>query len=472
MDNQRQSYSIELGRKSITWDLGEGTVTSGGALAIILWLKPSLLHILQPLVDELGVSLFRLLIAYSSGLGAEQDYRSMVMAHGGTFEEGFRAWGEAVAASGWGRFELLELDREARRAVVRVTNPWELQMQGGVAERWGCPFLQGKIIGIFSHLFGSDCWADELDAPIDGGAFCVDIHVYASAKTITSELEALRRTQKQAARRKLAEMARDLHESEARQRAILGSLGEVVYTLSLDGRVTSYHVPRELAAFCSPPGESIGRAMPEVFSGDVAEKLKIATKRVLATGTPETLSYEREHGSVVRYFNAKMSALYGQGGEIVGVTVIERDFTDQVLAQRALSDRLALIERQRETIRAMSTPILRIWPGVLALPIIGEMDQPRALAIMDDVLEAITESSARVLVLDLTGVYAVDTATVGHFEKIVIAAEMLGTECLMCGIRRPVAQAMAELGMSPGATKTFSTMQAALKVAIQRVPPR
>lgn len=468
MESPRKSYTIELNRKSITWDLDEGKITSGGALAILVWLRPSLLHVLQPLVDELGVPLFRLLIAYHSNLGAELDYRSMVAKLGATFEDGFIGWGEAVSASGWGKFELLEFDRGSRRAVVRVRNPWELQMQGDVDERWGCPFLLGKIIGIFSHALATDCWADEIDAAIDGTTSCVDFHVYASTKTITSELDALRRVQRQAARRRLVEMAHELHGSEARQRAILASLGEVVFTLDPEQRCTSYHVPKALAAVCSPPDEVLGRAADDVFPRGVTDRLKTAIEQVLTSDAPQTLSYERERGGETRYVSAKMSALHGHGDEIAGVTVIERDLTEQVLAERALAERLTVVEQQRETIRAMSTPILQVWDGVLALPIIGAVDQQRSIAIMDDLLEAITTLHAHLVILDVTGVDAVDTATADHFGKILRAAGLLGAECFVSGIRATVAQTMAELGMNIGSTRTFGTMQSALQVAILR----
>jgi rsbT co-antagonist protein RsbR len=468
MMQRGKGYSIEVGRKRVEWDLEHGKLMSSGAQAVILWLRPSLLHIHYPLVNELGVQLFRLLIAYHSNLGAELDYRDMVTKLGATFEEGFLAWGEAVAASGWGKIELVMFDREAPRAVVRVRNPWELQMQAGVEERWGCPFLQGKIIGIFSLALGVNCWADELNTSIDDASSQVDFSIYTSTKTITSELNALRRSQKQETRRKLAVIAQELRESESRQRAIIASLGEVVYTLDPEGRFTHYHVPKELAALSSPPDEVLGSTVNEVFPQDVAAQLRAAIDEVLASDELRTLSYERERGGETRYFNAKMSCLRDEDGEAVGVSVIERDLTEQVLARRALADRLALIEQQREAIRAMSTPILQVWDGVLALPILGAVDQPRSVAITEDLLDAITKSRARLVILDLTGVESITAASLVHFGRIMGAAELLGAECFMCGLRPAVARMMAELGMDFGATRTFRTMQSALSVALRR----
>lgn len=468
MEEDSKIYSIEIGRKRVLWDLVRGTLTSSGAPSVILWLKPSLLNILQPLVDELGVPLFRLLVAYHSNIGAELDYQCMVTKLGATFEDGFRGWGEAVSASGWGTLELLTFDREAQRAVVRVKNSWELQMQGELEDRWGCPFLQGKIIGIFSLALGVNCWADEVHATIDGASSQVDFNIYASTRTITSELNALRMSQKQEARRRMAEIAYELRESEARQRAIITSLGEVVYTLDPEGRFTSYHVPKELAELCGPPDDVLGRAVDEVFPLYVAAKLRAAIEQVVAGDSLRTLSYKRERGGETRYFNAKMSCLRTQDGEVVGVTVIERDLTEQVLAERALAERVALIERQSDKIRSMSTPILQIWQGVLALPIVGAVDQQRSAAITEDLLAAITRRRARLVILDLTGASALDAATTAHFARIIRAAELLGAECFMCGIRPAVARVIADLRLDVDTTKVFRTMQGALKMALQR----
>src|SRR5689334_17300117 len=123
------TYAIELNRAPFAWDLAEGRLSFFNLPSALFWLHPSLFHMLQPLAHEIGVPLFRLLVAYSSSLGTAEDYHSMVTILGQTFEEGFLAWGRAVATAGWGWFELPQYDAAAKRATVRVRNPWELQMQ-------------------------------------------------------------------------------------------------------------------------------------------------------------------------------------------------------------------------------------------------------------------------------------------------------------------------------------------------------
>src|SRR5690606_27325204 len=120
--------------------------------------------------------------------------------------QGFLAWGEAVASAGWGRFQLPVFDPERKRATVVIHNPWELEMQRNLSdgERWGGPFLMGKIIGIFTHALGTTCWAEEA-LHIEPEAHRVTFFVHPSNKTIPNELARLRRKRMQQRERRLAE---------------------------------------------------------------------------------------------------------------------------------------------------------------------------------------------------------------------------------------------------------------------------
>jgi hypothetical protein len=112
-------------------------------------------------VAELGVDFFRLLVARSASFGTQADYQAIMTTLGSTFEEGFAGWAKAACVAGWGLFELAAYDHEAGTAIVRVVNPFELRLQEAGGPSWGCPYVQGKMIGIFSHALGRPCWADE-----------------------------------------------------------------------------------------------------------------------------------------------------------------------------------------------------------------------------------------------------------------------------------------------------------------------
>lgn len=459
------THKLEINGGSFRWELDQGILYTFELPSVVFWINPSLLRMLEPLVGEVGVPLFRLLVAQYSSMGTDADYHAMVTTMGKTFEEGFLAWGRAVSAAGWGRFEFPVFDIKAKRAVIVVQNPWELQMQRDVAARWGCPFLQGKIIGILSHALGVNCWADEIASPPDAAVTSVEFHVYPSDKTLNAELARLRLQHHEEAKQKLEQRTQELRHSEAKQRAILASLSEVVFTLDEHAYFTSYHVPKEQAAFHEAPERVLGRHVSEVMPEEISSLLLGALAELARDDAPRTVSYSRDLHGERRFFSAKLSALLDPVSGHRGVTVIERDTTERTRFEQALQDRLTVIEQQRETIHAMSTPIIQVWDGVLALPLVGLIDSRRAATITESLLQAIVSTRARVAILDLTGVDVVDTAIADHFLTIVRAVELLGAECLISGIQPAVAQTMSMLGTGTGRARTFGTMRGALMAA-------
>jgi len=184
---------IELNKAPIVWDLENGNFSFFGLDTAFFWTNPSLLRMLSPLVEEVGNDLFRLLLAHSSSLGTEEDYHAMVSALGSNFKEGFLAWGKAVSTAGWGVFEMPEYNPDNQQACVIIYNPWEMSMQKDLTpeKRWGCPFIQGKVIGIFNHAFRTTCWANDI-CYYDADPPFVELKVYPSKTTIKNQIEILR----------------------------------------------------------------------------------------------------------------------------------------------------------------------------------------------------------------------------------------------------------------------------------------
>jgi hypothetical protein len=191
--SQKKTFDIELYKVPIHWDLGNGTLSFFGIDSALFWTDPSLVKMLAPLAEEIGIELFRLLVAHSSSLGTKEDYYTMISTLGNNFEEGFLAWGRAVSAAGWGAFEMAEYRPYVSKATVIVHNSWEISAQRHLPpeQRWGAPFLQGKIIGIFSHAFGVPCWANDV-CYYDSTVPYTEIKVFPSEKTIENELKKLR----------------------------------------------------------------------------------------------------------------------------------------------------------------------------------------------------------------------------------------------------------------------------------------
>ena len=187
-------FKLELHQVPIEWDLERGNLTFFGLDSALFWTDPSMVQIFAPLADEVGRDLFRLLVAHSSSLGTKEDYHSIIASLGDDFAEGFLAWGKAVSTAGWGVFEMPTYDPVAKVATVIVRNPFELKIQRNLLpeKRWGCPSLQGKIIGIFSHAFNEHCWADDI-CYYDADTPYVVYQIYGSKKTISEELIKLRK---------------------------------------------------------------------------------------------------------------------------------------------------------------------------------------------------------------------------------------------------------------------------------------
>ena len=178
---------------NINWDLNKGNLSFFGIDSALFWTDPSLMYMLAPLAEEVGVDLFRLLVAYSSSLGTKEDYHTMISTLGDTFEKGFLSWGQAVSSAGWGTFEMPDYKLADKQATVIVHNSWEVSAQRNLPnkKRWGAPFIQGKIIGIFNHAFGIHCWADDI-CHYDSLDPHVKLKIYPSNRTIEDEIKNLR----------------------------------------------------------------------------------------------------------------------------------------------------------------------------------------------------------------------------------------------------------------------------------------
>ena len=158
-----------------------------------------------------------------------------------------------------------------------------------------------------------------------------------------------------------------------------------------------------------------------------------------------------------------------------------RRFSDEIWATSMLLDKLGLftieayqrsreevIERQQQELLDLSTPVVQLWDGILALPLIGTLDSERTQTVMESLLEAIVEKEATVAILDITGVPTVDTLVAQHLMKTVAAARLMGAECIISGIRPQIAQTIVHLGVDLGGVITKATLAGALKIALRK----
>jgi rsbT co-antagonist protein RsbR len=132
-----------------------------------------------------------------------------------------------------------------------------------------------------------------------------------------------------------------------------------------------------------------------------------------------------------------------------------------------IQGREAVINRQTDEISEISTPVIKVWDGILAMPIIGTLDSARTQVVMENLLEAIVETSSSIAILDISGVPAVDSLVAQHLMKTVAATRLMGAECVISGIRPEIAQTIVHLGIDLSNIITKASLAHALKFSFQ-----
>lgn len=128
-----------------------------------------------------------------------------------------------------------------------------------------------------------------------------------------------------------------------------------------------------------------------------------------------------------------------------------------------------VILRQQEELMELSTPVVKLWDGILALPIIGTLDSARTQIVMESLLQKIVETESEVAIIDITGVPTVDTLTAQHLLKTVTAARLMGADCMISGIRPQIAQTIVYLGIDLANVTTKATLADAFLTALKRM---
>ncbi len=127
-----------------------------------------------------------------------------------------------------------------------------------------------------------------------------------------------------------------------------------------------------------------------------------------------------------------------------------------------------LINRQQQEMLELSTPVVKLWEGILALPMIGTLDSARTQVVMETLLQRIVATGSAVAILDITGVPTVDTLVAQHLLKTIAAARLMGADCIISGIRPQIAQTIVHLGVDLGTVTTKATLADAFALALQR----
>ena len=169
---------------------------------------------------------------------------------------------------------------------------------------------------------------------------------------------------------------------------------------------------------------------------------------------------------------AQIRARHGNDGDALfaDISVVDT-FIDKLglfTTDSYIQGRDQVIVRQQEDMLELSTPVVTLWDGIVALPLIGTLDSARTQVVMETLLQAIVATDSRVAIIDITGVATVDTLVAQHLLKTITAARLMGAECILSGIRPQIAQTIVHLGIDLQEITTKARLSDAFRVALDR----
>ncbi len=156
-------------------------------------------------------------------------------------------------------------------------------------------------------------------------------------------------------------------------------------------------------------------------------------------------------------------------GEATWTTTLILDRLGLFTTEVYLKSREEVITRQQHELLELSTPVVQLWEGILALPLIGTLDSARTQVVMESLLQAIVRTGAGLAIIDITGVPTVDTLVAQHLLKTVAAARLMGADCIISGIRPQIAQTIVHLGVDLSTVSTKATLADAFTLALRKI---
>ncbi|MEW1648595.1 STAS domain-containing protein [Streptomyces sp. NPDC091219] len=238
---------------------------------------------------------------------------------------------------------------------------------------------------------------------------------------------------------------------------------------SLGGRVSRTEVQHELKELYTALVDALGHgdldAHGEAFGEVRALLTELSRNRARQGFTPSETAV-----SVFALKEVLEPSLAGKGGDVQAylsfASLLDALglFTIEVYART----REELIGAQAEQLLELSTPVVKLWDGVIGVPLVGTLDSSRTLVVMEKMLQALIDTGSEQAIIDITGVPAVDTEVAQHLLKTVVAARLMGAECTISGIRPQIAQTIVALGIDFGDIVTKATLADALRHALRR----
>ncbi len=254
--------------------------------------------------------------------------------------------------------------------------------------------------------------------------------------------------------------------------AVIAHSPAVMFAKDVEGRLLLCNRTYE-RAFPHVQGSLLGKTDHEIVGGEAAEMVRENDRQVREGGTAIEVEELMPLADGVHTYISIKFPLFDRAGKVSGIAGIATDITER---KRVEEERARLqqqvIEVQRATLSELSTPIIPLAEGIIAMPLIGAIDSERARQIMQALLDGLVASRAHTAILDITGVRAVDTQVAGALLESARAARLLGARVIVTGIRPDVAQALIGLGTDWTGIETLGTLQAGVALALARADRR
>lgn len=244
-------------------------------------------------------------------------------------------------------------------------------------------------------------------------------------------------------------------------RAVQDNTPVVIWGIDPKG-IFFHHEGKGLEGVGLHPKQFNGMSIFELYASLPDELVKV--RRALAGEVMHTIAESHE-----TTWENWLMPYRDENGEVIGAAAIVFDLTEAKRAEKDLKEKLALIERQQQVIRALGTPIIEVWDRVLTLPLLGVVDSVRVAEVLDSLLNQVSQKGCRFAILDLTAVEVVDTSTAAHLLRLIQALRLLGAEGIITGIQPGVAQTMVMLGMNIEGTVTLRSLRDGLKFCMARM---
>lgn len=232
---------------------------------------------------------------------------------------------------------------------------------------------------------------------------------------------------------------------------------------------------KEIREILSTLGQAAANGGVSAFEGDVWSDAKHALEGLSSSRAAQG----RTAGETSAFVLELKTPLFSALPKLVGSDQVK--LMEAVMEVSRLVDKMAqwtvttyqraredIINRQQQELLELSTPVIKLWDGVLAVPMIGTLDSSRTQLVMESLLQRIVETESTLAIIDITGVPTVDTLVAQHLLKTVTAIRLMGADCIISGIRPQIAQTIVHLGIDLQGVSTKATLADALALALKR----